>query len=179
VTRAQLNLLDSHDTARFITCARSDESALRLAALFMLTYPGAPCIYYGDEIGLDGRHDPDCRKAFPCDENRWNHGLRDFFKRCIALRRAHPALRRGAFKVLYSEQDVYAFARQVESETVVVALNISRDTRNVSLPVNNVREENAVLQNAWGQDRRTVTQGTLRDLKLAPRSGLVLTQGDQ
>ena len=95
MTRAQLNLLDSHDTARFITCARGDESALRLAALFMLTYPGAPCIYYGDEIGLDGRHDPDCRKAFPCDENRWNHDLRDFFKRCIALRWAHPALRRG------------------------------------------------------------------------------------
>jgi len=81
--------------------------------------------------------------------------------------------------VLCSEQDVYAFARQLDGETVVVALNISRDTRNVSLPVNNVREENAVLQNAWGQDRRTVTQGTLRDLKLAPRSGLVLTQGDQ
>jgi hypothetical protein len=46
------------------------------------------------------------------------------------------------------------------------------------LPVNNVREENAVLQNAWGQDRHTVTQGLLHDLKLAPRSGLVLTQGD-
>jgi hypothetical protein len=74
---------------------------------------------------------------------------------------------------------VYAFARQLDGETVVVALNISRDTRNVSLPVNNVRKENAVLQNAWGQDRHTVTQGTLRDLKLAPRSGLVLTQGDQ
>ena len=81
--------------------------------------------------------------------------------------------------VLCSEQDVYAFARQLDGETVVVALNISRDTRNVSLPVNNVREENAVLQNAWGQDRRTVTQGMLHDLKLAPRSGLVLTQGDQ
>jgi len=179
VMRAQLNLLDSHDTPRFITCARGDESALRLAALFMLTYPGAPCIYYGDEIGLDGRHDPDCRKAFPWDESRWNHDLRDFFKRCIALRRAHPALRRGDFKVLYSEQDVYAYARQLDGETVVVALNISRDTRNVSLPVNNVRKENAVLQNAWGQDRHTVTQGTLHDLKLAPRSGLVLTQGDR
>ena len=54
VTQAQLNLLDSHDTPRFITCARGDESALRLATLFMFTYPGAPSIYYGDE-DRDGR----------------------------------------------------------------------------------------------------------------------------
>jgi len=52
VTQTQLNLLDSHDTARFLTIARGDESALRLATLFQMTYPGAPCIYYGDEIGM-------------------------------------------------------------------------------------------------------------------------------
>ena len=175
VTHAQLNLLDSHDTPRFLTCTRGDESALRLAALLMFTYPGAPCIYYGDEIGLDGRQDPGCRKAFPWDESRWNRDLREFFKRCIAQRRAHPALRRGTFKVLYSERDVYAFARQLERETLVDALNHSRDTRNVSLPAKDVVEDEVVLQSAWGQARYPVTLGMLHGLKLAPRSGVVLT----
>lgn len=53
---AQLNLLDSHDTPRFVTIASGNRAALRLAALFQMTYPGAPCVYYGDEIGMGGRH---------------------------------------------------------------------------------------------------------------------------
>jgi cyclomaltodextrinase len=170
VTLAQLNLLDSHDTPRFITCARGDESALRLAALFMFTYPGAPSIYYGDEIGLDGKHDPDCRKTFPWDENRWNHGLRDFFKWCVGLRKAHPALRCGSYEVLLSEQDVYAFARKLEGETIVVALNLSRQARSVSLPIQSA----ATFKNVEGNDVYRVEQGELRGLNLAPRGGRVL-----
>ena len=179
VTQAQLNLLDSHDTPRFITCARGDESALRLAALFMFTYPGAPCIYYGDEIGVDGKHDPDCRKAFPWDKSRWNHDLRAYFQRCIALRKAHPALRRGSFAVLLSKNDVYAFARQGEGETVIVALNLSRETQDVSLPVKGMAESKTVFQDVWraAPDEYPLVRGKLRDLKLAPRSGLVLANG--
>jgi len=175
VTKVQLNLLDSHDTPRFITCARGDESALRLAALFMFTYPGAPSIYYGDEIGLEGQHDPDCRRTFPWDENRWNHGLRDFFKRCIELRKAHPALRRGCYTVLWSKNDVYAYAQQRDGETVIVALNLSRETRHVALPVKGVVENQTALRDVWGSSVFTIARGKLHDLKLAPRSGLVLT----
>jgi neopullulanase len=174
VTQVQLNLLDSHDTPRFITCARGDESALRLAMLFMFTYPGAPCIYYGDEVGLDGKHDPDCRKTFPWDENRWNHDLRAYFQRCAALRKAHPALRRGSYTVLLSENGMYAFARQLNSEAVVVVLNLSRETREALLPIEGKMDDGVVLRNVWGQDRYTVESGCLHGLKLAPRSGLVL-----
>ncbi|MBN1888618.1 MAG: glycoside hydrolase family 13 protein [Thermoflexales bacterium] len=175
VTHAQLNLLDSHDTPRFITTARGDESALRLAVLYMLTYPGAPCIYYGDEIGLEGRHDPDCRRGFPWDEARWNHELLAYFRQCIALRHAHPALRRGSYRTLLSKGEVYAFARQLPgSETVVVALNLGRQACRVDLPLKSVLGEGTVLKNAWGQASYAVTRGKLRELKLAPRSGLVL-----
>ena len=65
VTSVMLNLLDSHDMARFLTLARGDKSALRLATLFQMTYPGAPSIYYGDEIGLAGGHDPAQPQGLP------------------------------------------------------------------------------------------------------------------
>ncbi|MFD1732547.1 alpha-amylase family glycosyl hydrolase [Deinococcus malanensis] len=54
VVRAQLNLLDSHDTARYLSAVGGDASAHRLALIFLMTYVGAPCLYYGDEIGLPG-----------------------------------------------------------------------------------------------------------------------------
>ena len=58
VAQSQLNLLDSHDTARTLWTVGGDESALRLCTLFQMTMPGAPCIYYGDEIGMTGATDP-------------------------------------------------------------------------------------------------------------------------
>ncbi|HUI63686.1 MAG TPA: glycoside hydrolase family 13 protein [Bacteroidota bacterium] len=135
VTQAQLNLLDSHDTPRFLTLARGDQSALRLAVLFSFTYPGAPCIYYGDEIGLEGRQDPDCRRTFPWDEGRWNVELHDYYKRCVELRKRHPALRRGSFRVVHSADDVYAFERALGDTRIVVAVNVSRQTRRVALGI--------------------------------------------
>jgi cyclomaltodextrinase len=72
ITRSQLNLLDSHDMPRFLSCAGGDQASLKLAWLLILSVPGAPCIYYGDEVGVDGEHDPDCRKSFPWDESKWN-----------------------------------------------------------------------------------------------------------
>ena len=69
-----LNLLDSHDMARFLTLARGDETALKLATLFQMTYPGAPSIYYGDEIGLSGAHDPVQPRRFPLGIDRLGHG---------------------------------------------------------------------------------------------------------
>jgi neopullulanase len=142
----------------------------------MFTYPGAPCIYYGDEIGLDGKHDPDCRKTFPWDESRWNHDLRAYFQRCVALRKAHPALRRGSYTVLLSENEVYAFARQLNGETLVVALNLSRETREALLPIESKMDNGVVLRDVWGQDTCTVAGGRLQGLKLSPRSGLVLAR---
>ena len=173
IVAAQLNLLDSHDTARFLTIAGGDESALHLATLFQMTYPGAPCVYYGDEVGLEGGRDPDCRRAFPWDERRWNHDLRAFFQRAIALRRAHPALRRGSYAPLAAEDGVYAFARQTAAETLVVALNTRRTARRLALPVQGVLPAGATLQDFWSAATAPVSAGRL-GLELLPRSGTVL-----
>lgn len=95
VVQSQLNLLDSHDMPRFLTCCSDHEASLRLAWLFVCLMPGAPCVYYGDEVGMTGRHDPDCRKGFPTDKGQWNQDLRDWYRRCIALRKAQSGLRHG------------------------------------------------------------------------------------
>ena len=58
ITRQLWNLLDSHDTARFLTEARGETVRLKLAMAFQFTYVGVPYIYYGDEVGIDGGHDP-------------------------------------------------------------------------------------------------------------------------
>ena len=105
---AQFNLLDSHDTARFITIAGDDESSLRLGALLLFTFPGAPCIYYGDEIGLTGgRPDAQARKPFPwAHPETWNGDLLSYYKELVALRHAQPALRSGAYRSLAETSQV-------------------------------------------------------------------------
>ena len=108
-TSLQLNLLGSHDTPRFLSLAGGDVTALRLAALIQMTLPGAPCIYYGDEVGLEGREDPDCRRAYPWDVARQDRGLRDFFAGLTALRHANPVLRRGRFELLATGSSTVAY----------------------------------------------------------------------
>lgn len=173
VTGAMLNLLDSHDTARFVTLARGDRSALRLASLFLLTYPGAPSIYYGDEIGMEGRHDPDNRRAFPWDSSRWDAELLHDFQKWIALRKAHPALRRGSYDGLHAADDVHVHLRRLDGDSVLVALNVARSTRRVDVPARGLLAESAVLGEVFQKGAIRVEGGMIRGLELAPRSGRV------
>lgn len=125
ITYSQLNLLDSHDTPRFLSCVGGDKDALKLAFLFLFTYPGAPCVYYGDEVGVDGEHDPYCRKSFPWDESKWDKSLHAYVKDAIALRKKNEAFRRGDFTRLWSADGMYAFSRSLDDKAFVVALNVS------------------------------------------------------
>lgn len=169
VIHAQFNLLDSHDTPRFLTCVRNDKASLKLAWLFLFTFPGAPCIYYGDEIGLDGSQDPDCRKSFPWDEARWDHELRDDLKSCIALRTAHPCLRAGEYKTLYAVDGVFAFERSLGEERLVIVMNAS--SRAHSIHLEGFAGEPDVL---FGKTANLSHENKLLNITLAPRGGVVL-----
>jgi neopullulanase len=133
VTLAQYNLLSSHDEPRFLTMVRGDLRRFRLATLFQMTFPGAPSVYYGDEIGMEGGGDPDCRRAFPWDERHWQHALHADVRRFIALRHDHVALRRGRYATLRVDASAYAFARHTPDEVVVVALNVSGGAKRLTL----------------------------------------------
>jgi cyclomaltodextrinase len=124
VHRCNLNLLGSHDTARVLSMVGEDAESVIQAALLLFTFPGAPCVFYGDEIGLTGRHDPGSRRGFPWEHpETWNRDLLEAFRGLVGLRRSHPCLRRGAYRHLWAEGSLYAFAREGEGEQLVVGVN--------------------------------------------------------
>jgi glycosidase len=175
VALVQLNLLDSHDTARFLTIAGGDEASLRLATLLLFTLPGAPSVYYGDEIGLTGGL-PDrwARKTFPWEHaERWNTGLLDYYRRMINLRREHAALRTGAYRRLRAAGDIYAFARTLEGAAVVVAVNAGTAPGRVQLPLSSAQGETPRPTVLYGDAGATATSPGLT-LELPARGGIVL-----
>ena len=129
----QLNILDSHDTGRFLSLCGGDTRRLKLAVLFMCCFVGMPCIFYGDELGVEGQDELDYRRAMP-----WQDGDLDmlrFYREVIALRRAHPALRHGELRFLRAEpgEHVLVFERKTGVERLVITINAS-DKHNLLPP---------------------------------------------
>ena len=174
INSVQLNLLDSHDTSRFITTAGGDKSALKLGWLFLFTYIGAPCIYYGDEVGLSGGPDPACRGAFPWNEKDWDQELHDFVKQLIKLRLDHPALRRGTYQRLYARDDVFAYSRRSADETVIVVINAGLNISVTDIPLSLLNQPEGPIKILFGETYVNVEGGNLNGLRLGPRSGVVL-----
>ncbi len=175
-TLVQFNLLSSHDMPRFLTLVQGDREALKLAVLFQMTFPGAPSIYYGDEVGQEGGPDPDCRGTFRWARTAWDEDLLAFVRRAIALRRQHPALRRGSYAPLLADDEhgVYAFARTGEEESLVVVLNNGASPYQLDIPVEGVFADGESLRDVWGDHQAVVRSGRAAGPTLAARSGAVL-----
>jgi glycosidase len=168
-----MNLLDSHDTARFLSITGS-KNALRLAVLFMFTYPGAPCIYYGDEIGLEGGKDPDCRRAFPWNEQAWDRDLLNYFKVCIRLRNENPALRTGEWRIRSAGDGVITIERWLHDNKVVVILNNTASTHSRDLLLDDPPADGTLFREAFTNQVVTTMDGRLTNLSVLPHSGAVL-----
>jgi cyclomaltodextrinase len=164
--------LDSHDTERFKTLVSGDTRKLKLAFLFQMSFPGAPAIYYGDEIGMEGGKDPDSRRAFPWRESTWDLELRQWVRLLVSLRKRTPALRRGEFIRLLAEDGVYAFARILGEQNILVALNASGQEHRVEIPCVFLNwSEGRVLQSLVDGRKFSVTGGKL-PLILPPWTGV-------
>lgn len=175
--RAQYLTLGSHDTERVRTLCGGEARKVRLLYLLLFALPGAPAIYYGDEIGLEGGKDPDCRAAFPWDEGRWDTVTRAFVKDLIAVRKAVPALRRGTLTHILADDDagVLAFARGAGAEGVICAANASSAPRTARLPAAALAwPEGLEVEDLLGGDRLAVVDGTL-DIRLEAWSGRLLS----
>ncbi len=118
---AQLNLLDSHDVSRFFTLCGENKDKMELAVLFLMTFPGMPCVFYGDEKGLSGMSEPEYRQAMPWARK---HPLEDTYRALITLRNAHPALRYGDYKTTLAEGRTYSYTRTYESKRICVTMNL-------------------------------------------------------
>ena len=143
---------------------------MKIAVTLLFTYIGVPCVYYGDEVGMEGGHDPDCRRTFPWDEE-WDEGLLEHYKHLIALRRERKVLQEGAFLPLHAEKDAYAFARLLEDEIVVVAVNRG-EAKMVELPVWKLGLQDGTLASLFGADVE-VAKGEVR-LELSAKTNIVL-----
>jgi len=119
-----LTLLDSHDTPRFRSVAGREMH--HLGAAMLMTLPGLPTIFAGDEIGLEGVHPEDSRRPIPTDTDAWDHGTLDLYRNLISLRRAHPALRSGGLRWMYCDEDVVIYERALDHQALVI--QVSRDT---------------------------------------------------
>jgi glycosidase len=169
----QLNLLASHDTARLLTIAGGDRASVELATLLLLTFPGAPSIYYGDEVGLPGGLDPDSRRGFPLSAD-WDGEIFAYHRLLIELRHAQPALRVGDYQVLFAAGNVYVFARILEAKELIVAINVGTEADTTTLiPAESGLKTQPQRQLFGNSEYEWTAEGQLI-LHLPPRSGCVL-----
>jgi neopullulanase len=175
VTAVQLNLLGSHDTPRLRTLLGGDLASVRLAMLLQLTLPGAPSIYYGDEIGIEGGMDPLCRAAFPEDPTAWEAEPYGWTADLLALRHASRALRDGSLELLRAEGPAIALLRRHGSDAFVVLANAgaSELTWELELPTGSSKAALVRLRGGRVGARAVTVEATSMRLTVPPREGLV------
>lgn len=170
----QLNLLSSHDVARVFSVVGEDRASMTLATLLLMTFPGAPSIYYGDEVGLVGGLDPDCRRGFPPAE-QWDQAMLEMHRQLIALRQQHEALRTGRYQLLAAEGMALVFARSLPEQpqlTRWVAINAGTTAVDLAIAVDAPEETRGEARVLFGSGSLEWDGAKLR-LSLPARSGLV------
>ena len=147
---AAMNQLSNHDHSRFLTRtngatgrlhtvgsraaeANVDHNIMMEAIVFQMTWPGSPCVYYGDEAGLMGWTDPDNRRTYPW--GREDKNLLALHKALIGIRRKFPVLRTGSVDFLWTNQDFLSFGRWDENDKVVVLINNGKTPVDIACPV--------------------------------------------
>lgn len=132
---ASMLLLDSHDTARFRTVVLGDKKAHVAAMTMMLTYPGVPSIFAGDEIGLEGSWGEDARRTINWeDKSGWDAEFLEEVRQLVGLRRKHDALINGGLRWVAIENDYVAYLRESKKESVLIL--ISRGAINAKINLN-------------------------------------------
>lgn len=136
INKQLLNLIGSHDTARFLTECHDNIEKMKLAICFQFTYVGVPYIYYGDEIGLCGGEDPQNRKCMIWNEKFQNHDLLNFYKKMITIRKKHPTFVHGDFKEISGENNILSYSREYNNEKYIIIINNNDHSEYIDLNAN-------------------------------------------
>ncbi len=131
------NLLDSHDTERFLYFAKEDKNKLKLAAAMQMLFPGSPAVYYGDEIGMTGDNDPDCRRAMEWDTNKQDLSMLEWYRTLIKLRKSEACIRNGEYATVLcsKENHLFGFVRYNDNQSVYAIFNNSNYKQTIDVPV--------------------------------------------
>jgi cyclomaltodextrinase / maltogenic alpha-amylase / neopullulanase len=181
---ALMNLLSTHDQARSLHVlgwhddadaaqAREAKARYRLALLWQMTYPGAPAVYYGDEVGLGGGDDPDNRRPFPWADQggQPDEAMHAEFKRLIALRHALPVLRHGSLQApLMADAHVVVLRRALGDQQALTVTNNHLQPRRAGVPA-----DDGVWLDRLSGERFTARSGRL-EFDVPARWGRVLVK---
>jgi alpha-glucosidase len=147
---ASMMLLDSHDTARFRTVVLGDKKAHLSAMTMMLSYPGVPSIFAGDEIGLEGSWGEDARRTINWeDRSNWDIEFMNEVKKLVILRRSQDALVNGGLRWVRAEDDYLLYLRESKKQNLLIlisrgAINATIDLRQYGYRVNKTLYGNEV-----------------------------------
>jgi glycosidase len=183
-----MNLISTHDSPRMLNLLGNDKARLKLVTLLQFTLPGAPSVYYGDEVGMTGGGDPDNRRTFPWpDINGGTNGQGDsydgamlaHFQTILGLRKNHSALRGGDVATLLVDDasKIYSYIRQDAAETIVVVLNndINGASHSATIPVGSYLADGTTLTDLLNPGYSvTVSGGQINVASVAPLWGRVL-----
>lgn len=122
VMENMFNLVGSHDTIRIKRRFKDNPSFVKLAYLFMFLSAGAPNIYYGDEIGMTGEHDPDNRRCMLWDKNDWDKDFYLFTKKLIQLRKQYPSFKEPDYH--FVDHEILVFTKSFNDETILTLMNV-------------------------------------------------------
>lgn len=116
----QFNQIGSHDITRPLRVTEGDRDLVKAGLALLMAFPGTPCVYYGDEVGLDGGKDPDNRRCMPWDEREWDRDMRAYHQKLIRIRKRSKAFIHGGFQLLHAAGDLVAFLRACQNERIIV-----------------------------------------------------------
>ncbi len=162
--KAMMNLIGSHDTWRVRELCRDDLNRLMLLLVFQYTFIGTPHIYYGDEIGMHGKGDPDNRRPFDWDweRNETAQILRREYQTLIRLRREHPELVDGEIAFDHSKPELLCYTRTLGKSVSMVCINLG--------PEDEHRVFTELLP-IYQVGKGLISQG--REYRIAPQSAVV------
>lgn len=128
------NLLDSHDTERILTRCQGDKDLTKAILTFMFLQKGSPCIFYGTEVGMEGKNDPDCRRCMIWEEDKQDKEMLAFMKQLIALRKEYSdVITYGDTQWLHLEKDnVLIFQKEYQGKTLTCYFNEREEVLSVA-----------------------------------------------
>lgn len=125
------NLIDSHDTARFLHLCHDNKKKQHLAAAFQLLLPGMPMVYYGDEYAMPGANDPDCRRGMYWDEEYQDKEMYNWYKKLMQVRKTHACIVEGEMieTIANDDEDTIVMIRKNGEETIAMLFNCGNSAK--------------------------------------------------